>query len=163
MTHWIKELENIKVLISKGQSLEQIGNKYNVSRQRMYQVFTKYGINTLVRDKGNYLKDKPPKYYWFNRMLCSKRLPKNERLDILSTINIPDVCPILGITLNYNGNNESGWVRDDLSPSIDRIDSSKGYVKDNIQVISWRANRIKNDSTPEELMKIALYMQNLTK
>ena len=54
-------------------------------------------------------------------------------------------------------------VRHRISPSIDRIDSTKGYTKDNIQIISWRANRIKNDSTPEELMQIATYMRNLTK
>lgn len=163
MTHWINELDNIKKLVSKGYSLEDIGNKYNVSRQRIYQVFTKYGIETNSKTKKNYLRDKEPKFYWFNRMLCAKKVLKQDRLDILFSINIPDICPILGIVLNYDGNEYSGWVRDDLSPSIDRIDSNKGYIKDNIQVISWRANRIKNDSTPEELLKIANYMIELTK
>jgi hypothetical protein len=39
--------------------------------------------------------------------------------------------------------------------SLDRIDSSKGYIKGNVWVISLRANRIKNDSTPQELRLIA--------
>jgi hypothetical protein len=46
-------------------------------------------------------------------------------------------------------------VKQDNSYSLDRIDSSKGYVKGNIWVISLRANRIKNDSTPQELRLIA--------
>ena len=59
-------------------------------------------------------------------------------------IQIPPTCPILGIPLF------SSEKRTDNSPSIDRIDSSKGYTKDNIVIISWRANRIKNDGTAEE-------------
>ena len=34
---------------------------------------------------------------------------------------------------------------------IDRIDSSKGYVKGNVRVISKRANTLKNNATIEEL------------
>lgn len=46
-------------------------------------------------------------------------------------------------------------VKQDDSYSLDRIDSSKGYIKGNVWVISLRANRIKNDSTPDELRLIA--------
>lgn len=41
------------------------------------------------------------------------------------------------------------------SMSIDRIDPSKGYTPDNVWLISQRANRIKNDASPEELKLIA--------
>ena len=46
-------------------------------------------------------------------------------------------------------------MKGDDSYSLDRIDSSRGYVKGNIWAISLRANRIKNDSTVEELRLIA--------
>jgi hypothetical protein len=46
------------------------------------------------------------------------------------------------------------------SPSIDRVDSSKGYTKDNIQVISHRANNLKNNATLEELRKLVTYVEN---
>ena len=59
---------------------------------------------------------------------------------------IPSICPVLAIPIIPG----SGKLNDN-SPSIDRIDGSKGYVPGNIWVISWRANRIKSDSTLEEL------------
>jgi hypothetical protein len=43
----------------------------------------------------------------------------------------------------------------DSSPTLDKFYPKKGYVKGNIQVISWRANRMKSDGTPEDWIKIA--------
>lgn len=72
---------------------------------------------------------------------------KNLPFDIsVYDIVIPDTCPILGIPL-YKGT----WYKNDNSPSIDRKNSSLGYTKDNIWVISRRANTIKNDATLAEL------------
>ena len=44
------------------------------------------------------------------------------------------------------------------SPSIDRVDPTKGYVKGNIAILCWRCNRIKQDATPQELRRIAVFM-----
>lgn len=41
------------------------------------------------------------------------------------------------------------------SPSVDRIDSTKGYTVDNTWIISRRANTIKNNATLEEFEEIA--------
>lgn len=72
-------------------------------------------------------------------------------------IVIPERCPMLGLELEW-----ASGKRTDSSPSLDRRTPALGYIKGNVQVISWRANRIKNDATPEELMKIAKYMQRIT-
>lgn len=64
----------------------------------------------------------------------------------INNLAFPITCPILGIPLRYN----RGKPEDD-SYSIDRIDSSKGYTADNIQVISYKANRAKNNLTENEL------------
>ena len=69
----------------------------------------------------------------------------------LSDIVIPETCPVLGISINT----ENKDIRSDNSPSLDKFYPEKGYVKGNVQVISWRANRIKNDGTPEEWQRIA--------
>ena len=70
-------------------------------------------------------------------------------LDITDVV-IPEKCPCLGINLSTAVDQAQ-----DNSPSLDRIDSSQGYTKDNIWVISYKANRIKNDATPDELLAVA--------
>ena len=61
-------------------------------------------------------------------------------------IVVPDVCPVFGTPL------KPGTHKDyDFSPSLDRLDNSKGYIKENVWVISKKANMIKNNSTLPEL------------
>lgn len=66
-------------------------------------------------------------------------------------IVIPERCPYLDIPLIKK---ELG-PRADGQASIDRKDSNKGYTKDNIQIISWLANRMKSNATEEQLLKFA--------
>jgi hypothetical protein len=76
----------------------------------------------------------------------------------LKEMGIPDVCPVLGIPLNKSPGDGSG-VRNDNSPSLDKFVPSLGYVKGNVHIISWRANRFKSDGTPEDWIKIAAWCQ----
>lgn len=66
----------------------------------------------------------------------------------IEDIVIPEKCPILECDFVY-GTSENY----DYSPSIDRIDNSKGYIKGNIQIISTKANKMKNSATFEELQR----------
>ena len=72
-----------------------------------------------------------------------------------SDISIPLFCPVFNTPLSFgtrtNKNN---------SPSLDRIDNSKGYIVGNICIISYRANAIKNSATLEELYLILKYMED---
>lgn len=45
--------------------------------------------------------------------------------------------------------------------SLDRIDSSKGYVKGNVMVISWRANNLKSDASLHELEVLVEYLKRI--
>lgn len=47
-----------------------------------------------------------------------------------------------------------------ISPSIDRVNNSKGYIKTNICVISFKVNTLKGHATSDELRKIADYMDS---
>jgi len=76
-------------------------------------------------------------------------------------IVIPETCPVLGIPLFARvGAGRSNRDQVENSPSLDRIDNSKGYVPGNIAVISMRANMIKNNATLDELKAIVAYIES---
>ena len=95
-----------------------------------------------------------------HRMWCNARIRAKQlklACDIeLADILIPSKCPVLGITLSKG----SKRIHDG-SPSLDRLVPEKGYLKGNIWVISHRANRIKNDSTPKEIKKLIAALNKL--
>ena len=79
----------------------------------------------------------------------SRATKKGREFNIeLEDIVIPETCPVFGAPLT--------------EPSIDRLDSSKGYVKGNIRVISLRANLLKNDATVEELTLVLADLKRIT-
>lgn len=57
----------------------------------------------------------------------------------LKDLVIPEKCPIFGIRLEYGGKYKFN------APTVDRIDNSKGYTKDNIMIMSRAANQMKCD------------------
>ena len=88
---------------------------------------------------------------------AKKRSRKKGRLCNITIEDIRELyterCPLLDIELDWE--TSGGKRASDNSPSLDRVDSSKGYVKGNLWIVSWRANMIKNDATPQELLAIA--------
>lgn len=65
---------------------------------------------------------------------------------------VPTACPVLGIPLSFGSDTHI-----DFSPSLDRINPSLGYVKDNVRVISFRANKCKNNLSLIELYLFCTY------
>ena len=63
-------------------------------------------------------------------------------------IIIPSICPILEIPI-FVGTKED--YRN--SPTIDRLDNSKGYTKKNCRIISMLANTMKNSASELEIDK----------
>ena len=75
-----------------------------------------------------------------------------------SDVVVPSICPLLNIPLI------PGTQKDyEQTPSVDRIDPSKGYIKGNVWVISKRANTMKNNATKEELIIFALNVLKMYK
>lgn len=84
-----------------------------------------------------------------------KKLEHTLTLEQLKSIYPKDnKCPVFGIELKF-GN--AGFREN--SPSIDKIDPKKGYTLDNVQIISWRANRLKTDASINELEMLLAFMK----
>jgi hypothetical protein len=87
---------------------------------------------------------------WYRAKNNAKEHGREFNLEV-EDIVIPKKCPYLNIDLVFditNSNFENYF-------SIDRIDSTKGYIKGNIQIISRLANTMKNNATNEQLITFA--------
>lgn len=73
----------------------------------------------------------------------------------IDDIIVPSYCPVFDVPFVW------GEGLNDYSPSIDRIDASKGYERGNICIISTLANRIKSNATPEQIQRVADFTKEL--
>lgn len=74
--------------------------------------------------------------------------------DLIDMFPSDNLCPILKVPFVWGTKNNK-----ELSPSIDRMIPELGYIKGNIKFISYKANRIKNDSSIEILENLIKYMK----
>jgi hypothetical protein len=114
--------------------------------ETLRRVFTTHGATVNGESTPEYL-------MWSASRATAKRngLPHNLEL---SDIIIPKFCPVLGIELKVN----KGRPKFD-SPSLDKLVPSLGYVKGNVSVMSYRANWLKQNSSIEEITKLAEWMK----
>lgn len=111
------------------------------------------------RDKRNrrtraWHKDNPERSLFITARSRAKQQDIPFEIEI-EDITIPEICPVFGIPLRI-----SQGKRTDNSPSLDKRVIEKGYVRGNIAIISWRANRLKCDANLEELKQLVAYMEN---
>jgi hypothetical protein len=78
-------------------------------------------------------------------------------LEDLQRLAVP-LCPVLGVELSWEYGHGLGCGAH--SPSLDRINNLLGYTKDNVAIISHKANTTKGSCNVEELQAILSYMQN---
>ena len=74
--------------------------------------------------------------------------------DVLNVWPEDGICPATGLRLALLSKGR------DQSPNIDRIDPTKGYTPDNIQVISGLGNRMKSNATKAQLDIFAKWVLN---
>jgi hypothetical protein len=121
------------------------------------------GIRRSTRCKEcrtkEYTRIDPRRKIWYNAKNRAK--DRDIPFDIeVEDIVIPDICPVLGIPLKATVGKGRVSMKDNRNaPTLDRIDSSGGYTKGNVMVISARANFLKNDATLEEMQAILRYME----
>lgn len=179
MVSKLKEhIPSILDFLKQGDTYNEIANVFGVSRERIRQIAKKHGLhghgkqqrkeekeNTLheklKRKFGQFYKDGVVEKSDFLSVCKIKYSTKKAQVGKAWKLEFSDIqwnthCPIFGIELNYFAE-----TRQENSPSFDRIDPNKGYVPGNVQIVSWRANRIKNDGTSKEHFLIAEYLKNL--
>ena len=80
----------------------------------------------------------------------ARKISKEHTITV-DDIIIPTKCPYLNVELTRI----AGQGNTPTNASLDRIDNTKGYTPDNIQVISILANTMKNKATKEQLITFA--------
>ena len=125
--------------------------KYEAKRNKKWRVENKKHLQAYRR---KYQERKSPAWHLFRsaKYRANKSgLPFNLELrDII----LPKRCPVLRTVLDYSTKKRT--VKPN-SPSIDRVIPALGYVKGNVNVISHRANTIKQNASVEEIQKVAEY------
>ena len=73
-------------------------------------------------------------------------------LDVDFLVSIaPESCPVLGTELNYSRGSGKNMMD---APSVDRIIPANGYVRENVAVISVKANMMKSNGTMDEIWSL---------
>lgn len=94
-----------------------------------------------------YREENPHKFMYWSAKKRAKQFNLEFNIEI-GDIIIPENCPYLNEKLTRI----QGDGRQPYNPSLDRIDPTKGYVKGNIEVISNKANIMKNNASKDELI-----------
>lgn len=106
----------------------------------------------ILKKNAEYRKTFPEKLI-FSRAKARAVKQKLEFDITLDDIVIPTVCPVFKEPFTF------GKKQNANSASLDRIDSSKGYIKGNVQVISHLANTMKSNATKTQLLQFSEWVQ----
>lgn len=126
-----------------------------IKRQRSLKKarYEKHKDKVILRSRERRLQN-PSYYLWSKARTRARKLGLEFDIEP-SDVVIPERCPILGGKLQpLSGNPNS-------SPSIDRLNCRKGYVKGNIAVISLRANTMKSDAELWEIKALYKWMKGV--
>lgn len=137
-------------------SVDKSYKKHHAKRLREKKIRRSLNQNQIRKYSQEYIKNNYSLYLWY----YAKRRAKNKNLEFSITpedIIIPKICPILNIELDTTQGR--GRFRYN-TPTLDRINNTRGYTINNIQVISWRANELKADGTIEEFQQLLDFMKN---
>lgn len=89
-----------------------------------------------------------------------RALVKGLEFDIThEDVSLPTTCPILKIPIRV----VRGQGRRQDGPSLDRMDSTKGYVKGNVWIISDLANRMKQEASVSQILAFSEWGASLKK
>lgn len=128
--------------------LPEVKDRSNKQRREKRKNDLEYKNLINLQQRERYRKNQVNRLF-YNVKERSKRLGIEYNIS-KEDIIIPEYCPILGVKLVQG-------IKDNYlyTPSIDRIDNTKGYIKGNIAIISMLANTMKNSASTEHLIAFA--------
>ena len=162
-------------------------NQCNECRKKILKEYYKNNIHDIKKYVKEYRKNKFEKikkrkknYYLKNceeiKKASQKRRCDNPKKELLrhakkrakkynlpfniteNDFEIPDVCPVLEIPIKPGIGKHH--IQPD-SPTLDRVIPELGYVKGNIIIISNKANIIKSNATPKEIITVGEFYKKL--
>lgn len=141
-------VNRFKGVMSNAEFMSLINN-IKIHAGRPYAVPEYNDFSTRVKEKiSNLMGD-------LKRRAKKANLPHELTLEQfkLWRIKIGDRCQITGVPVSWEPHQ---WN----TGSVDRIDSSKGYTLDNVQLVIWPINMMKNDLTHNEAIQVVQYTIN---
>ena len=149
-------IEN-KDKIKKYNNLYRIENKDKIKKN--HKIFYSNNNKEICKIKKEFRKKNTCNYL----IVEAKKRAKKQNIDFNITADYiktifpkNNKCPFLNILIKVNDN-----IQKDNSITIDRIDNNKGYIKDNVLLLSLKANRSKSNSTIEEYERIVNNLENI--
>lgn len=118
-------------------------------------------INRNNNKKNNVMKNYYKKYPLRNTLSSAKKRAKKKGIifDLQEKdLILPNFCPCCGVELNYGGNSGNSYEAKKYSASLDRLDNTKGYTKENSFIICMTCNQLKSFATSKQLRDIANWM-----
>lgn len=123
----------------------------NLKRRQLFHEEHKASERKRYKER----KSNEPAWYLWKSSKTRARKANLEHSITVEDIVIPSHCPILNIRLCPGSD---GKVIPN-SPTLDRVDNSKGYVPGNVRVISHRANSNKGSMTVEDIERLLKYVK----
>jgi len=156
-------MDQIKELHSQGMNDSQISRKVGIRGSRInYYRFRVMNLETL-RPKRSYDSETDKlKGYIIRNIKSSARINKRDFNLSYTDLTLPTHCPLLGTELSYKSFLGFTDHNNMQQATVDRIDSTKGYVIGNVWIISRLANTMKNCATTKQLQTFSTNILKLT-
>jgi len=131
---------------------EQLQQARHKSLERYYK--DRERLKPLMRERFRTRHLNDPRLAMYQGAKYRARIKNIPFTITLEDLIIPEYCPVLGIKLKVGLSPNSPEL-----PSLDRVFPELGYTKENICIISNRANSLKRDGVLEEFTKLVNWMK----
>jgi hypothetical protein len=91
-----------------------------------------------------------------------KQLPCDLDYQFIADKLINGKCEVTGLSFVIQSCTGKGHKTNSFSPSLDRIDNTKGYTKDNVRMVVWIYNRAKGAFPISDLLTMLRALDNKT-